>query len=89
VVNKRALARGKEHVITRHMPPTSVQILVGLHGAGSVHTKGADAVNFHRGEAVVVPATTQELSVRPKEEMEYLHISLPHDAAEHPKTVLA
>jgi mannose-6-phosphate isomerase len=89
VVNKRALPDGKEHVITRHMPPTSVQILVGLSGGGAVHARGAEPVRFHAGEAVVVPAVIREFSVRPKERMEYLHISLPHDAAEHPKTVLA
>ena len=91
VVNKRRLPEGKEHLITRHMPPSSVQIVVSLEGSGMVAVKGNEPVGFTAGEAVVVPAAYKNFSVRPATQIEYLHIALPQDGeeAEHPQTILA
>jgi mannose-6-phosphate isomerase len=89
VVNGRRLQAGKEHLITRHMPPSSVQILVGLAGAGSVAVKGCEPVSFSAGEAAVVPAEVAQFSVRPQQNFEYLHVSLPQDEVAHPQTTLA
>ena len=90
VVNKRHLPAGKEHLITRHMPPSSVQIVVGLEGSGAVALKGGEPILFSAGEAVVVPATFKQFSVQPGPQIEYLHISLPQDGDEvgHPQTIL-
>lgn len=88
VVNKRALLVGKEHVITRHMPPSSVQILVGLLGFGAALVKGSEPVSFSAGEAIVMPAEFSQFSVRPQTDFEYLHISLPQDEVAHPQTTL-
>lgn len=91
VVNKRRLPEGKEHLITRHMPPSSVQIVVGLEGSGMVAVKGGAPIAFSAGEAVVVPAAYKNFSVRPASQVEYLHITLPQDGEEagHPQTILA
>lgn len=88
VVNKRTLPHAKEHLITRHMPPSSAQILVGLDGSATVLAKGCEPVQFSRGEAVIVPAVINNFGVRPLEHAEYLHIALPQDAVKHPQTSL-
>ena len=89
VVNKRHLPEGKEHLITRHMPPSSVQVVVGLEGEGAVAVKGGEPVGFSAGEAVVIPAAFKQFSVRPERQVEYLHVTLPHDDVGHPQTILA
>ena len=87
VVNKRILTENKEHLITRHLPPYSVQILVALEGSGSVLAKDKAPVSFSRGDAVVVPAVINNFRVRPGKKLEYLHVSLPQDEVQEPKSV--
>ncbi len=87
VVNKRTVAEGKEQLITRHMPPYSVQIIVGLEGSGWVLAKDREPVAFSRGEVVVVPATINNFRVRPQKSLEYLHVTLPHDGVQVPQSV--
>ena len=87
VVNKRVVTENKEHLITRHLPPYSVQILVALEGSGVVLAAGKPPVSFSRGEAVVVPAVINNFRVRPQQKLEYLHVTLPQDEVKEPKSV--
>jgi mannose-6-phosphate isomerase len=87
VVNKRTLPETKEHLITRHMPPYSVQIVVALEGSGLVLAKDKDPVPFSRGEVVVVPASINNFRVRPQQNLEYLHICLPQEEVKVPQSV--
>jgi mannose-6-phosphate isomerase len=87
VVNKRVLAEGKEHLITRHMPPYAVQIVVGLEGGGWVLAQDREPVAFSRGQVVVVPATLNNFRVRPQKNLEYLHVTLPQDEVKVPQSL--
>jgi len=87
VVNKRTLSESKEHLITRHMPPYSVQIVVALEGSGLVLAMDKDPVSISRGEAVVVPASINNFRVRPQQDLEYLHICLPQEEVKVPQSV--
>jgi mannose-6-phosphate isomerase len=85
-VDRYVLAPGNEQVLTRHMPPSSVQIVVALAGKGTVRVHPHQAVEFERGQAVVVPAAHNSFSVRAVGKLEYLRMCLPQEKAEHPKT---
>jgi mannose-6-phosphate isomerase len=87
VVNRRTVAEGKEHLITRHMPPYSVQIVVGLEGGGWVLAQDREPVAFSRGQVVVVPATLNNFRVRPQKSLEYLHVTLPQDEVKVPQSL--
>jgi mannose-6-phosphate isomerase len=87
-VSKASLREGQEQVITRHMPPSSVQVLVALSGCGSVVTKGMDPVTFNKGQAVVVPAALEKFSVRPQWQLEYMLMRLPQGETPHPETTI-
>jgi mannose-6-phosphate isomerase len=67
---------------------SSATILVALDGCGAVESAASQPVTFARGDAVVVPASTDEFSVRPQWQVEFLHISLPGGTAAHPATTL-
>src|SRR5207253_2790977 len=43
VVHRRQLKQNKEQIVTRHMPPSSVQIVVGLKGNASISANGQSA----------------------------------------------
>jgi mannose-6-phosphate isomerase len=85
-VTKSGLRAGQEQVITRHLPPSSVQILVALEGAGLVAAKGMDPVAFNKGQAVVVPAMLDKFAVSPQTELEYMLMRLPQGDTPHPET---
>ncbi len=87
VVNKRTLTESKEHLITRHMPPYSVQIVVALEGSGFVLAKDREPVRFARGEVIVVPASINNFRVRPEKNLEYLHVCLPQEEVKVPQSV--
>jgi mannose-6-phosphate isomerase len=87
-VSKAGLHEGQEQVITRHLPPTSVQVLVALDGCGTVTSKGSEPVTFNKGQAVVVPATIERFSVRPQWQLEYMLMRLPQGETLHPETFL-
>jgi len=55
----------------------SVEIIVGLKGAGVIETKSHAPVMFGRGEAVVIPAAVDEFTVRPQWEVEFLTMTVP------------
>jgi len=56
---------------------TSAQILVAIDGAGVVESNGRDPVTLAKGEAVVVPASLEEFSVRPQWTLELLRSRVP------------
>ncbi len=64
----------------------SVQILVGLEGCGVVEARGAEPVTFAKGDAVVVPACMEELTVRPQWSVEFLRAFVPAIALPEPET---
>jgi hypothetical protein len=45
-----------------------------------------EAVEFERGEAVVIPALHNSFSVRAAGKLEYLRMCLPQEKAGHPRT---
>jgi mannose-6-phosphate isomerase len=85
-VSKSSLRAGQEQVITRHLPPSSVQILVALSGCGSVNAKGMEPVTFGKGQAIVVPAMMEKFAVRPQGQLEYMLMRLPQGETPHPET---
>src|SRR5256714_206005 len=70
VVHRRQLKRDKEQIVTRHMPPSSVQIAVGLKGKANISANGQSA-ELSPGEAVVVPASATQFSIRPEADLDY------------------
>jgi mannose-6-phosphate isomerase class I len=66
----------------------SPHILVAVDGAGIVESRGMEAISFATGEAVVVPASVRDYTLRPQWELEVMRMSLPADAVAEPETVL-
>lgn len=71
-----------------HHAPRTVWCLVAIGGCGTVQAEGAEPVIFNCGEAIVVPASTEKLTLQPQWELEFLCASLPVDAVSPPETVL-
>ena len=65
---------------------TSVQILVATEGCGVVDTAGADPVTFAKGDAVVVPASVGNFTVRPQWALEFLRSRVPGTTLPEPET---
>src|SRR5438067_7217313 len=87
VVHRRQLKQRKEQIVTRHMPPSSVQIVVGLKGNASISANGQSA-ELLAGEAVAIPASATQFSIRPQADLDYVHVALPQDKVPHPQTVM-
>jgi mannose-6-phosphate isomerase-like protein (cupin superfamily) len=85
-VDRYSLATGNEQVLTRHMPPSSVNIVVALAGRGAVRVQPHEAVEFERGQAVVVPAASNSFAVRAATRLDYLRMCLPQEKTGQPKT---
>ncbi len=66
----------------------SPHILVAVDGAGIVESQGMEPISFATGEAVVIPASVREYTVRPQWELEVMRMSLPTEAVAEPETVL-
>lgn len=66
----------------------SAQILVAADGAGVVEAPGAQPVAFNRGEAVIIPASLREFTVRPQWTLEMLRMRVPAEKLPPPKTTL-
>jgi mannose-6-phosphate isomerase len=67
---------------------SSAQILVAVDGAGAVESPGAQPVSFNRGEAIIIPASVPEFSVRPQWTLEMLRLCVPAEKLPPPKTIL-
>jgi mannose-6-phosphate isomerase len=67
---------------------SSPQILVGLDGCGVIEIDGVKPVTFAKGEAVVIPASIREYSIRPQWELECIRAMLPGEQVSAPATVM-
>lgn len=65
---------------------SSVQILVAFEGCGVVESPGMDPVTLAKGDAVVIPASVSEFSVRPQWTLEFLRAHVPGMAISEPET---
>ncbi len=68
--------------------PASPQVLVAIEGAGIVESQGMEPISFATGDAVVVPASVRNYTVRPQWELEFMRMSLPTGVVEEPRTEL-
>lgn len=62
--------------------------LVAIGGCGAVLADGGEPVMFNCGEAVVIPASTDQITLRPQWELKFLCASLPVEEVGQPETVL-
>ena len=67
---------------------TSAQILVAIDGCGVVEAQGRDPVTLAKGDAVVIPASLQNFTVRPQWQLEFLKACVPGAEAPEPATRL-
>ncbi len=67
---------------------TSVQILVATEGCGIVETPGLAPVTLAKGDAVVIPASCSEFSIRPQWSVEFLKAYVPGRVVAEPATRL-
>jgi mannose-6-phosphate isomerase len=65
---------------------TSAQVLVALEGCGVIESAGAEPVTLAKGDAVVVPASTEKFTVRPQWTLEFLRSRVPGTALPEPET---
>jgi len=65
---------------------SSAQVLVAVEGCGAVEAPGTDAVTLAKGDAVVVPASAEEFTVRPQWTLEFLRARVPGAALPEPDT---
>lgn len=66
-----------------------LRIVVALNGGGVVHVPGSASVAFHRGDAVVIPASLAGYRIEGQWEVELLDIALPPaGATSQPETSL-
>jgi mannose-6-phosphate isomerase len=65
---------------------SSAQILVAVEGCGVVQAAGAEAVTLAKGDAVVVPASVENFTVRPQWTLEFLRARVPGAALPEPET---
>jgi mannose-6-phosphate isomerase len=65
---------------------SSAQILVAVEGCGVVEAPGTEAVTLAKGDAVVVPASVGEFTVRPQWTLELLRARVPGTPLPEPAT---
>jgi len=66
----------------------SVQIMVAVEGCGVVEAPGMEPVTLAKGDAVIVPASVGEFSVRPQWTVEFLKAYVPGESLPEPVTKL-
>jgi len=64
----------------------SAHILVAVEGCGVVETAGADPVTMAKGDAVVIPASAENFTVRPQWTLEFLRARVPGGDVPEPVT---
>jgi mannose-6-phosphate isomerase len=67
---------------------SSVQVLVSVDGGAVVECEGSQPVPLMRGEAVVVPASSPAVTLRPQWKAEILRMRLPSQTVAEPITTL-
>jgi mannose-6-phosphate isomerase len=66
---------------------TSAQILVATEGSGTIQAAGFGAVEFVKGDAVVVPACISKFNVEPRQTLQFLKSYVPGSRVAEPETV--
>ena len=66
----------------------SAQVLVAIEGGAVVECEGAASLTMMRGDAVIIPASSRGVSLRPQWAAELLHISLPAVKPPEPETMM-
>ena len=83
-VEKLKLSQPLEALVTRDSP----HIVVAIEGAGVLESAGMEPVSFAKGEALVVPASVPQYSVRPQWDLEVMRMMLPRSSVAEPPTIL-
>ena len=65
---------------------SSAQILVAVEGCAVVETSGADPVTVAKGDAVIIPASLANFTVRPQWTIEFLRARVPGATLPEPET---
>jgi len=65
---------------------SSAQILVAVEGCGVVDAAGAEPVTLAKGDAVVIPASAENFTVRPQWTLEFLRSRVPGALLPEPET---
>ena len=65
---------------------SSAQILVAVEGCGIVEASGSEPVTVTKGDAVVIPASFENFTVRPQWTLEFLRARVPGAALPEPET---
>lgn len=65
---------------------SSVQILVAVEGCGVVEVGGMEPVTVAKGDAIVIPACTEQFQVRPQWTLEFLRAYVPGKPLPEPET---
>jgi mannose-6-phosphate isomerase len=63
---------------------TSAQVLVAVEGCAVVEWEGGQPVSFNRGEAVVIPASMEQIGLRPQWAVEFLLMRVPGEPVQPP-----
>jgi mannose-6-phosphate isomerase len=63
---------------------TSAQVLVAVEGSAVVEWEGGQPVSFNRGEAVVIPASIEQIGLRPQWAVEFLLMRVPGEPVPSP-----
>jgi mannose-6-phosphate isomerase len=67
---------------------SSVDIFVAVRGCGVFEGRGFEPVMFNAGDAVVVPASVADFSLRPQWELEFLRMYIPPVVASHLSSIV-
>jgi mannose-6-phosphate isomerase len=73
---------------TQERKGSCAQILVAVEGSGVVESAGAQLVAFNRGEAIIIPASVPQFTIRPQWSVEVLRMRVPAEKQPPPKTTL-
>jgi mannose-6-phosphate isomerase len=85
-VNKYTLSRPQQLTTGDPGGADSVQILVAVDGSAAVRCEGCDPVEFGKGDAIVIPASSKTYRVEPKGRIEFLVSRVPERVLREPVT---
>lgn len=66
---------------------SSAQILVATEGEGTLNVPGCDAVQFNKGDAVVIPASIARFDLQPERNVQFIRSFVPGTAVSEPEIV--
>lgn len=77
---------------SQHFPPlpgkSSVQVLVAIEGAGTAQAATHDAIDFKKGDALVMAATIGQFRIQPRPHLELLRAFVPGTKVAEPEVFL-